>query len=167
MPLTTRFEGFADLYSTRDGFKEKKNQVVDFTASFDDDGHWTVRTGDFHKVVIDDIEGPGNVTVKLTVTLAQDASATAIGIDGTTLLHATFSFSLKVSIATFESILALELDNTGPHQLVPGTVVQGAVVDRTAGTLALAGIGTFAKGKLNGDKCAVLLHGKFVPNPWS
>lgn len=167
MPLTTRFEGFADLYSTRNGFKEKKNQVVDFTASFDDDGHWTVKTGDFHKVVIDDIEGPNNMTVKLTVTLAQDASATAVGTDGTTLLQATFSFTLKISVAQIESILALELDNTGPHEMEPGTVVQGAAVDRTTGALALAGIGTFSKGKLDGDKCAVLLRGKFVPNPWS
>jgi len=161
MPTTMRFIGQVSLYSTLDSFPGPKVQALEFQAIFDDGGAWNVTVPGFGEIVVHDIDAPTG-KIKLVVTLTQDAAGSSSKATGDIALKARFNFK----IAGVSSKLPLPFD-TGTHTLPTGAKVDGKPVDVAHGVIALAGKGTFSGGFLNGKECAVLLEGRFDPNPWA
>jgi hypothetical protein len=159
--------GQARLYSNFPSFLGPKDVTgLRFTAAFDVPVNgvagWRVRTADFDRVLLPDVKTDFG-TFTLVIALAKDATGSHTPATGALTAQVDFEFSAQ-GLPALHSVLRITLD-TQAHTLRPGAVAQGAALKAASGAFALAGIGTFFGGPLNGYRAALQLDGSFAPPP--
>lgn len=159
------FEGTAKLRSSIKDFvgEEKTDLRIRFIIDLQDDGGCTVAVGDFRLDPIS-VKGPLGIPFNLEVTLIEPASGEWSFAEGTLRLTTPLEFSIPGPDAE------LELDfGTATQATLPGTdfTYAGRAADKASGQLALAALGTFSSGLIDGEDCMALLAGSLTPNPWA
>jgi hypothetical protein len=158
-------DGLAVLHSTQTGMEGPKEQPLTFAALSDADGRWRVEPQDFGDggvVRLPDVAtplGPAELSVSI------DGAATGRWNEASGLwIEVPFVFTVKVPLLGSSDSFATVLLNTGTHRLSPGgPVATGRPYDPVSGQLALAGLGPFEQGHLDGVQLLIALTGRLQP----